>query len=79
MAVKKVKQPGVGTREPIDKQLGVGTQQPMKQEYGQQEARVHEATKCDKTAETNQREKEWVQMFQKVSPYACTVEHQSPS
>ena len=57
----------------------VGTQEPMKQEHSQQQAREHEATQCDKTAETNQREQEWVQMFQKISPYACTVEHQSPS
>ena len=56
MAVKKVKQPGVGTQEP------------MKQEHSQQQAntRDHEATQCDKTAETKQREKEWVQMFQKM-------------
>ncbi len=59
MAMKKVKQPGVRTREPIDKQPGVGTQEPMEQEHSQQQARVHEATQCDKTAETKQRE-EWV-------------------
>ena len=96
MAVKKVKQPGIGTREPINKQPGVGTQEPMKQELCQQQAntRVHEATQCDKTAETKQRE-EWVQIFQKMfhrvrmwmrpegpgktSPCACTVEPKSPS
>ena len=55
--MKREKQPGVGTREHINKQPGVGTQEPMKQEHGQQQARVHEATQCDKTAETNQREK----------------------
>ena len=65
MAVKKVIQPGIGTREPINKQSGVGTQEPMKQEHSQQQARVHEATQCDKAAETKQRE-EWVYMFQKM-------------
>ena len=54
MAVKKVKQPGVGTREPL-----------IKQEHSQQQAKVHEAIQCDKTAETKQRE-DWVQMFQKM-------------
>ena len=48
------------------KQPGIGTQEPMKQEHSQQQARrVHEATQCDKTAETKQRG-EWVQMFQKM-------------
>ena len=55
MAVKKVKQPGVGTREPINKQPGVGTQEPMKQEHSQQQARVHEATQCDSCDKTARR------------------------
>ena len=53
MAVKKVKQPGVGTREPINKQPGVGTQDPMKQEHSQQQANTKEFTKqFSVTAET---------------------------
>ena len=36
MAVKKVKQPGVGTREPIDKQPGVGTLEPTAGEFTKQ-------------------------------------------
>ena len=37
--VKKVKQPGIGTREPMRKQpLGSGTPGPMKKEHSQQQA-----------------------------------------
>ena len=36
MAVKNVKQPGIGAQEPMIKQPGVGTQEPIRQEYSQQ-------------------------------------------
>ena len=45
--VKKVKQPGIGTREPINRQSGVRTQEPVKQEQCQKQANTEKSSRSN--------------------------------
>ena len=40
--MKKEKQPGIGTQEPMNKQPGIGTQEPMNKQPGSGDPRIHE-------------------------------------